>query len=123
MPDAYLLNEKRVAPRITVKIPITFRVINDRGKIESLRDRDEKGKNSHTLDISLGGMFILAGQTLKGGNILSLVILIPGSKKKLKAFAEVVWTNEMGGGVRFLAMKENDMKSFKAYLDMAYPSK
>ena len=122
MPDGFLLNEKRVNPRITVKIPITFRVINDQKDIENFRGLDKKEKNSHTLDISLGGMFILAGQTLKEGNILSLVILIPGAKKKLKAFAEVVWANEMGGGVRFLAMKEDDMKTFKAYLDRAYPS-
>ncbi len=123
MPDAFLLNEKRTQPRITVKIPITFKVITSHGKIESILDRENKEYVSRTADISLGGMFILAGLRLTKGNILSLELLLPGPEKKLKAFAEVLWTNEMGGGVRFLAMKEDDMNAFKEYLEKAYPSR
>ncbi len=123
MPEAFLLKEKRVHPRISLKIPLIYRVVDDQEGIDSLQNRKKKEKLHQTLDISLGGMFILAGQALKDGNILSLEILIPGSSKKLNATAEVVWTNEMGGGIRFLTIGEEDMKSFKSFLSKASSSR
>ncbi len=117
MPEAFLLKEKRVHPRITVKIPLVFEVIDDQEEIDSLHNRKKKEVHHPTLNVSLGGMFIMAGQPLKDGNILNLEILIPGSLKKLNLTAEVVWSNEMGGGIQFLTIDKGDMKSLKAYLD------
>lgn len=123
MPEAFLLKEKRVHPRISVKIPLVFRVIDDQEEIKSLQDRKKKEKHHPTLNVSLGGMFIAAGQPLKDGNILSLEILIPGSAKKIKATAEVVWSNDMGGGIQFLTIGEEDMKAFKIYLSRVSSSR
>lgn len=119
MPEAYLQKEKRVDPRISIKIPVIFRVIDDQEEIETLFERKRKEKHTHTLNISLGGMSIVAGEALKDQSILSLDILISGSEKILKAIAEVVWSNEMGGGIRFLTMNEDDIETLKDYLDKA----
>ncbi len=119
MPEAYLQKDRRVNPRVDAIIPIVFRVLDDPKEIRSIRDRGKKEVHHPTLNVSLGGMYIVADQTLEQGNILSFDIPIPGVVKKLNAMAEVVWSNEMGGGIRFLAMKNNDLKTFKAYIDKA----
>lgn len=117
MPEAYLQSEKRVDPRFAVRIPIIFRAMDDKDEIKSLLDRDKKEKKAHTLNISLSGMCLVTGKALTVGNVLSLDIMLPGSTRILRAIAEVVWSNETGGGIRFLSMKEGDMQSFKTYLD------
>jgi Tfp pilus assembly protein PilZ len=123
MPEAYLLKERRVHPRIAVKIPVIFRVLDDQEEINNTVEWRKNVKNRHTMDISLGGMFIVADQPLREGNILTLEISIPDTPEKLKAMAEVVWSSETGGGIQFLAMNEDDMKSLKSYLDKASSSR
>ncbi len=117
MPEAYLENEKRVDPRFAVRIPILFREMDNKDEIRSLLDPYKKERKAHTVNVSISGMCLVAGMALKIGTVLSLEILLPGSMKMLKAVAEVVWSKEASAGIRFLAMKENDMVSFKAYLD------
>ncbi len=118
MPEAYLLNERRVDPRFDIKIPIIFKVL-DHPKAMNIHDRGRKEIHHPTLNVSLGGMYIVAGHELEEGNILSFDIAVPGLAKKLKAMAEVVWSNEMGGGIRFLSMKDGDLNAFKTYLARA----
>ncbi len=127
MPEAFLQNEnqsdKRVDPRFSVRIPIVYRVLDDPEEIVSLLERNKMEKQAHTLNISLGGLFIASAEALKNKSILSLTISIPDLAEKLKAMTEVVWTNERGGGIRFLAMKEEDMNLFKTYLSRFTPAK
>jgi Tfp pilus assembly protein PilZ len=117
MPEAYLLKERRVHPRLAVEIPIIFRVLDDQEEINNTMEWHNYIKHRHTMDVSLGGMFIAVDQPLREGNILNLEISIPDTPDKLKAMAEVVWSSETGGGIRFLIMSEDDMKSLKTYLD------
>ncbi len=123
MREAYLIKERRVEPRICVKIPITFKVINDTKEIEKLITL-KKGKKLHpALNISLGGMCLLTNQRLKDGSVLELEITIPGLAKDIKAAAEVVWSNETGGGIRFMTMEEEDVSFMKTYLSKASTSR
>jgi c-di-GMP-binding flagellar brake protein YcgR len=117
MPKAYLLKERRVYPRISVKVPVVYWLLEDLDEIKSILERKEKEKKRSTLNISLGGMCLLADEPLKDGNILSLEIDVPDAPKKMKAIAEVVWSNETGGGIHFLTMNDEDMNALKDYLD------
>jgi c-di-GMP-binding flagellar brake protein YcgR len=119
VPEAYLLKERRVYPRISLKIPVVFRVLDDQEEIKSVIELRKKEKHGHTMDVSLGGLCIVTDQPLREGSILSLEITIPDLAKALKAMAEVVWSSESGGGIRFLTMDENDMETLKSYLSKA----
>lgn len=116
MLDANMFVEKRIHPRISVKIPVKFRVIEDQKEIETVFERRKKEQTTQTMDVSLGGLYIVADQLLNVGSILRLDISLPDRSSLVSAFAEVVWANETGGGLHFLAMKEEDVESLKGYL-------
>lgn len=109
--------EKRVYPRVSVKMPVKYRVIEDQKEIDSVFERKKKEQTSRTMDLSLGGLYLVADQTLAVGSILRLDISIPSQSSLISAFAEVVWSNETGGGLHFLAMKEEDVESLKNYIN------
>ena len=115
-PDANIFVEKRVHPRISVKIPVKYRIIEDQKELESVFERKKKEMTTRTVDVSLGGLYIVADQTLNIGSILRLDITVPGKNSLVSAFAEVVWSNETGGGLHFLAMKEEDVEFMRTYL-------
>jgi c-di-GMP-binding flagellar brake protein YcgR len=119
VPEAYLLKERRVHPRIALKIPVIYRVLDDQEEIKRVLELRKKEKYGHTLDVSLGGLCIVTDQPLREGSILSLEITIPDAPKALKAMAEVVWSSETGGGIRFLTMDENDMETLKTFISKA----
>jgi hypothetical protein len=119
MPDANIFMERRVHPRISVKIPVKYRFVEDRKEIENVLEQRKKDRNAHVLDISLGGMHILADQPLTAGSILNFEIDLPGRPEALSAFAEVVWANEAGGGLHFLSMNNEDLEFLKVYLKKA----
>jgi hypothetical protein len=122
MPEANMYVEKRVHPRVSVKIPVKFRVIEDQKEIETVFERRKKEQTTQTMDVSLGGLYIVADQLLNVGSILRLDISIPEKNGLVSAFAEVVWSNETGGGLHFLAMKEEDVEFLKGYLTKASDS-
>lgn len=112
-----LSKEKRLHKRFSVEIPVKYRVMNEQKEIESFLERLEKEKSAITKNASLGGMHIVTDHALKKGSILQIDIMIPGQERILKTFAEVVWSGGSGGGIRFLAMKEDELKFLKAYLE------
>ncbi len=117
MQDANLFLERRQFPRVQKAIPIRFRVIDDQKEIESLLDRKKRDQKAETIDLSEGGVYITAMDRLKIGCILRLDIQLAESPIPLSAFAEVVWSNETGAGLRFLAMKEEDAEKLKSYIE------
>ncbi len=119
MPEAFLLKERRVHPRISIKIPLHFRIIDDRDEIKSVLELRKKEKDGRTLDASLGGLCIVTDHPIKEGSILKLEIFVPDEPVKIRGMAEVVWCNESGGGIRFLAMDETDREIMKNYLSKA----
>jgi hypothetical protein len=116
MPDANMFMEKRIHPRVSVKIPVKFRVIEDQKELETVFERKKKEQTTRTMDVSLGGLYIVADQILNVGSILRLDVSLPEKSSLISAFAEVVWANETGGGLHFLAMKEDDVEFLKNYL-------
>ena len=116
MPDANMFMEKRIHPRVSVKIPVKYRVIEDQKEIETVFERKKREQTSQTMDVSLGGLYLVSEQLMNVGSILRLDISIPNCPRMVSAFAEVVWSNETGGGLHFLAMKEEDVDSLKNYL-------
>ncbi len=119
MPDANMFVEKRVHPRVSVKIPVKFRVIEDQKELETVFERRKKEQTTRTMDMSLGGLYIVADAILNIGSILRLDISLPERTSLISAFAEVVWSNETGAGLHFLAMKEDDVENLKNYLSKA----
>jgi hypothetical protein len=115
--------EKRVHPRVAVKIPVKYRVIEDQKEIETVFERKKNEQTSQTMDVSLGGLYLVADQVLNVGSILRLDITLPEVSHPVSAFAEVAWSNETGGGLHFLAMKEEDVESLKNYLSQTQPGK
>ncbi len=116
MPEANMFMEKRIHPRVSVKIPVKYRVIEDQKELETVFERKKKEQTTRTMDVSLGGLYIVADQILNVGSILRLDISLPEKSTLISAFAEVVWANETGGGLHFLAMKEDDVEFLKNYL-------
>ena len=116
MPEANMFMEKRIHPRVSVKIPLKYRVIEDQKELETVFERKKKEQTTRTMDVSLGGLYIVADQILNVGSILRLDISLPEKSVFISAFAEVVWANETGGGLHFLAMKEDDVEFLKNYL-------
>jgi len=119
MPEAYLFKERRIHPRVSVMVPISYTIVEAPSEIASALEGRRNERHGHTLDVSLGGLFILSEHRLQEGEVLEMRVTIPGLNNILAATTEVVWCNEKGGGVRFLRMKEEDMKILKAYLDRA----
>jgi hypothetical protein len=116
MPEANLFLDKRAHTRVPVKIPVTFKIIGDHGEVKNIKELGEKLKVAQTVDSSLGGIYLVADQPFKIGDILNLKITIPNLPIPLAAYADVVWANETGAGLQFLAIKDSDLESFAAYL-------
>ena len=105
--------EKRIHPRVSIQIPLKIRLIEDPMGMTNLSDLRKREINSKTLDASLGGMFISSEEKLNLGSIMSMNFSLPEFPVNISAFAEVVWSNNNGSGVHFLALKEDDLASLK----------
>jgi hypothetical protein len=108
--------EKRVHSRVPVKIPIQYRLVEDSKELDNLR-----GLTALAKDASLEGMFIKITQTVNIGDVFRLDISVPENSNQLFAFAEVVWVNKKGAGLRLMLMAMEDRESLKSYLDKAAP--
>lgn len=117
MPDASMFMERRRFPRVTVEIPVKYRLIDDQKELESVFDRKKKDTHSRSIDLSLGGIYVSTETPLKLGSILRIEIAVPQPITLISAFAEVVWSNDTGGGLHFLAMKDEDSDILKNYLE------
>jgi c-di-GMP-binding flagellar brake protein YcgR len=116
MQTATMFIERRNYPRIQVKVPIKYRVLDDQKEIQSLLERKEKEISTQTIDLSIGGLYIASEEKLLIGSILRLEMAFSENQKSLSAFAEVVWTNSSGGGVHFLAVQEENVEFLRTYI-------
>src|SRR5579864_1241253 len=98
--------EKRLRSRVGVKIPVQYRQVEDPKELENLRGRIALAK-----DMSLDGMYIKTDDPVKVGDIFRLDISVPENSKQLFAFAEVVWGNHQGAGLRLLLMAVEDKEA------------
>ncbi len=114
--DAKVFSEKRVHPRVQVGIPVKYKLIEDHGEIKSIMDRQKKNQEAKTVDISLGGMYIVSKEMLRSGNLLKIDMILGGTHGTLIAFAEVIWSNETGAGLKYLSMKDDDVETLKTFI-------
>jgi len=117
MPHENSFIEKRVHPRVPIKMPIKYRVIEDQRDVNTASKRKEE-LTSQTKDVSLGGLFMIADQVHNTGSILRLNISIPEITNEIVAFAEVVWSNNTGAGLHFESIKEEDVDVLKNFLSL-----
>jgi hypothetical protein len=116
MPEANMYLNKRAFPRVPIHIPVTFLVMKEHKEIKDVRELVAKTKTAKTIDASLGGMMLDGDQALSKGDILTVKFSIPSQAAPLSAFAEVVWIKAAGAGLRFLSMREEDVKTLETYL-------
>jgi len=108
--------EKREHTRHPVKIPVTFRKMDESSKARTLQDLPGHVKSAQTLDSSLGGMFVVCDEPLKVGDLLSLKIKGPEAATPFSAFAEVAWVGPSGAGLQFLSVKKEDEARLESFL-------
>ncbi len=116
MDEANLVVEKRANPRVPVKIPVKFHLVDEMAGIQFVIDMSKTLTDTQTLDISLNGLYIVADQKLNPGSILYLEITLPGSTNPLTAFGEVVWSKESGAGLRFVMIENEVLMALEAFL-------
>jgi len=109
MPEASQSPERRLHPRTSLKIPVKYRVIE-------AQDRNRNEKNSHTMDICLGGLYLLSDHALEIDSVIRMDFTLPKVSQMISAYAKVIWSNNTGGGLQFESMKEADEEALKKYL-------
>jgi Tfp pilus assembly protein PilZ len=117
MPDAKLFLDRRKHPRVQTSVPIRYRVIDDQKEIQSLMERRRRDQTSTSVDLSEGGAYIATPEPVGAGCLIRLEVKVPGVPETLSAFAEVVWANESGCGLRYLAMKDEDAEKMRDFIE------
>jgi hypothetical protein len=83
------VQDKRVHPRVTVDSPV------------SCEPRDGAPIAGMAKDISIGGMFIEATESLPFGTEITIALRPPGAKVELRLPGIVRWVKPSGFGVQF----------------------
>lgn len=117
MKEGELLMEKRENPRVSVKIPVQFKFVKNIDEIKTIEEWRKTEKNSYTLDLSLGGMYIALDLPLTVGSILKFKIYLYDKTNFVEVYAEVVRADEKGAGLHFLMMKDPEREFLQAFLD------
>ena len=116
MPEANKFIEKRVYPRVAVNIPVKYRIVEDPTNIKTVLERKYGEENSHTMNVSLGGLYVVADHVLDQDSILRMEITLPEISNMITVYAEVEWSNDTGWGLHFEAIREDDLDALKNYL-------
>ncbi len=116
MAEGNVFLDKRAHSRVLVKLPVTFKVLDEKLNDKARHSMGEPQRDAESWDTSLGGMYIISKEPLKSKDHLSLKISLPKSENPLIVLADVVWADKSGAGLRFVAMKEEDVQLLEAYL-------
>jgi len=115
MPKDTLFREKRkVQQRILAKVPIRYWSIRDE-ETEILFERNLDVKVSYSMNISLGGVFLVTKEELPVESLVRLHLFLP-TVPFISTLARVLWTDVQGAGVCFVGMKTKEVESLKEYL-------
>lgn len=117
MPEKYTFVEKRSHQRVPENVPVRYRVIDDPKEFEKPIEGKKAEKNTRSMDISLSGLFIASDQPVNIGSTLRLDIALPVKSALISAFAEVIWANESGKGLKIIAIKKDDEEILKSYIE------
>jgi hypothetical protein len=108
--------DKRAHDRILVRLPITFKVMDESTQEKEPQDGGKIQRDAQILDASLGGMYIISEEALKPGDHLNLKLFLHPKEDHLKILADVVWVDHSGAGLRFVAMEQEDVNKLESYL-------
>ena len=117
MTDANMSMEKRAEPRLSIKIPVKYHLVEDKVEIKDIAEWRNSEKNAYTLDMSLGGMYIAVDHPLKLRQIIKFDVFLLDKKKILGVYAEVVRVDAERAGLHFLMMKNDDRDFLQSFLD------
>ena len=119
MAEAYLYLEKRDNPRMSVKLPVKFFFAEGEVDPNNAVQWRRQETTALVLDVSLSGMFMMVNQKLQTGNIIRVDVSLSPKPEPVAFYAEVIWSNEQGAGLRFVEMWPEDMAAMKAYMEKA----
>ena len=117
MPEAEMFVEKRTNPRLSIKIPVKYRLVDNQMEMTSVQEWQKAEQNAYTLDMSLGGLQIVVDKPLKVGSIHQFDIYLLEKTDCICPYAEVIWSNEKSSGLKFLMMMSEDMEHLKDFLE------
>jgi hypothetical protein len=116
MANASMVVNQRLHPRISLKIPVRYRLIEDQEEIKTVRKGQKNVQANQTMDLSLNGLYLVADSIPEVGSVLWLDIDLHQTSHIISAYAEVVWSNRTGGGLHFEVIQEEDLEILKNYL-------
>jgi c-di-GMP-binding flagellar brake protein YcgR len=123
MPKAKISIDRRTNPRLSVKIPVKYQLVDDKKVLKGIEDWRQSERHGFTLDLSMGGMQLVVDQPLPVKTVLKFDIYIMDKSRVISVYAEVMWTNEKGTGLRFLMMKTAEEEALKTFLEnIPYPA-
>ena len=116
MPKAKMTMERRGTPRFTIKIPIKFRLEQNKKVLKKIEDWRQTEKNAYTLDMSMGGMRIAVDQPLTLGDVLQFDIYLLDKSNVVSVYANVVRSDKTSAGLKFLMMKDDEREALREFL-------
>jgi len=103
---ALLKRERRQSMRVAVQVPVT------------IRGNDESVMEGILLDLSAGGMDVLAAKAIAASTLVRVLFELPESEIRVEAEAEVAWSTPNGQiGLRFLDMESKIRDEMGAWLN------
>lgn len=84
--------EKRKHARYPIRIDVAY------------QGGDGRRREGRSVDLSLGGMFLVAPRPLRYGTKIALFVHLPGIIEEIRIPATVRWASENGMGVQFGVM-------------------
>lgn len=116
MPDMRRIPERRRSPRLSMQIPVKYRLERD-GKV--LRDIEKwrlTENNALTLDMSLDGMQIAVDRPLSVGDVLHFDVHLL-NKRNAGVYARVIRTGRRTAGLQFVMLNDEEREALKAFFE------
>lgn len=84
-------DEQRNYPRIDLRVPIVYRILDGEPMLASTAVAGTD-KSGHSDNISAKGACLMLAEKLAKGTVLALTIHLPEPRQKISAVARVVWS-------------------------------
>jgi len=111
-----MADDRRKNIRLDLALPIRYRIVRNHREIQKLISH----KTSGSRNLSAGGLCLLVNEDVTKEDIVKLQLTLPDEEKPVVAFAEIVWIEPKGAesliGLRFLAIKEQDITRINGYV-------
>jgi c-di-GMP-binding flagellar brake protein YcgR len=117
MPKAKMILERRGSPRLSMMIPVKYRLERDEKVLRGIEDWRSEENNALTLDMSLGGMQIAVDRSLAVGDVLHFDIHLLDKARNASVYAKVIRTGKGKAGLQFLMMNDGEREALKAFFD------